>query len=117
MNANVSTKSMREDGSLQKIKKAIYKLGVKHEHIECHGSGNELRLTEKHETADISAFCHGVTNRSASIRINRDTEEDGKGCFEDLLLASNVNLCAFTSKIMDTIMGPDVPTIETQALQ
>ena len=117
MHANVSTKSMREDGILQKIKKAIYKLGAKHEHIECHGSGNELRLTEKHKTADIGAFCHGVANRGASIRINRDTEEDGKGCFEDRRLASNADLCVVTGKIMDTIIGPDAPTIEPQAVQ
>ena len=45
MHTNVSTKSMREEGGLEVIKQAIYKLGEKHaEHIAIYGEGNELRL-------------------------------------------------------------------------
>ena len=83
MHTNVSTKDMREEGGLEVIKKAIYKLGAKHaEHIAVYGEGNELRLTGAFETASIDQFCYGVANRGASIRIGRDTEAEGKGYFE-----------------------------------
>lgn len=52
-----STKSMREDGGYEIIKKAIDKLGLRHkEHIAAYGEGNERRLTGHHETADINTF-------------------------------------------------------------
>ena len=83
MHTNVSTKSMREEGGLDIIKSAIYKLGAKHaEHIAVYGEGNELRLTGKFETASIDQFSFGIANRGASVRIGRDTEAEGKGYFE-----------------------------------
>lgn len=52
-----STKSMREEGGYEVIKKAIEKLGLRHkEHISAYGEGNERRLTGHHETADINTF-------------------------------------------------------------
>lgn len=52
-----STKSMREDGGYEKIKKAILHLSLRHkEHISAYGEGNERRLTGKHETASIDTF-------------------------------------------------------------
>ena len=54
---NYSTKSMREAGGYEVIKKAIEKLGKRHtEHIAAYGEGNERRLTGRHETADINTF-------------------------------------------------------------
>jgi glutamine synthetase len=113
MHTNVSTKEMREDGGIEAIRKAIYKLGAKHqEHIAVYGSGNELRLTGKHETASINQFCYGVANRGASIRIGRDTEAEGKGYFEDRRPASNCDPYVVSGKIMKTIMEDvDVPEI------
>eukprot|EP00542_Grammatophora_oceanica_P016516 CAMPEP_0194027660 /NCGR_PEP_ID=MMETSP0009_2-20130614/1773_1 /TAXON_ID=210454 /ORGANISM="Grammatophora oceanica, Strain CCMP 410" /LENGTH=418 /DNA_ID=CAMNT_0038666803 /DNA_START=27 /DNA_END=1283 /DNA_ORIENTATION=+ len=112
MHTNVSTKKMREDGGLDTIKKAIYKLGAKHaEHIAIYGEGNELRLTGKHETASIEDFSFGVANRGASVRIGRETEAEGKGYFEDRRPSSNCDPYLVTGKIMETIMGPDAPEI------
>eukprot|EP00559_Dactyliosolen_fragilissimus_P007013 CAMPEP_0184855398 /NCGR_PEP_ID=MMETSP0580-20130426/664_1 /TAXON_ID=1118495 /ORGANISM="Dactyliosolen fragilissimus" /LENGTH=419 /DNA_ID=CAMNT_0027349909 /DNA_START=58 /DNA_END=1317 /DNA_ORIENTATION=- len=113
MHTNFSTKSMRDDGGIDVIKKAIYKLGAKHEdHIANYGTGNELRLTGLHETASINQFCYGVANRGASIRIGRDTEEEGKGYFEDRRPASNADPYVVTGKIMHTVMEDvDVPEI------
>lgn len=52
-----STKSMRNEGGFEVIKKAIGKLGLRHkEHIAAYGEGNERRLTGRHETADINTF-------------------------------------------------------------
>eukprot|EP00522_Entomoneis_paludosa_P002267 CAMPEP_0172471436 /NCGR_PEP_ID=MMETSP1065-20121228/67813_1 /TAXON_ID=265537 /ORGANISM="Amphiprora paludosa, Strain CCMP125" /LENGTH=415 /DNA_ID=CAMNT_0013229531 /DNA_START=412 /DNA_END=1659 /DNA_ORIENTATION=- len=113
MHTNVSTKSMREEGGLEIIKSAIYKLGAKHaDHIAVYGEGNELRLTGKHETASIDQFSFGVANRGASIRIGRDTEAEGKGYFEDRRPSSNADPYVVTGKIMETIMGPEAPVIE-----
>lgn len=114
MHTNVSTKSMREEGGLEEIKKAIYKLGAKHaEHIAVYGEGNELRLTGKFETASIDQFCYGVANRGASIRIGRDTDAEGKGYFEDRRPSSNCDPYVVTGKIMNTIMEDvEVPVIE-----
>jgi glutamine synthetase len=113
MHTNVSTKSMREEGGLEIIKQAIYKLGEKHqEHIEIYGEGNELRLTGKFETASINDFSFGIANRGASIRIGRETEIDGKGYFEDRRPSSNADPYLVTGKIMSTIMGPEAPVLE-----
>ncbi|GAX25405.1 glutamine synthetase [Fistulifera solaris] len=113
MHTNVSTKSMREEGGLEEIKKAIYKLGAKHaDHIAVYGEDNELRLTGKHETASIDKFSYGVANRGASVRIGRDTEAEGKGYFEDRRPSSNADPYIVTGKIMETIMSDiDAPVI------
>mmetsp|Transcript_382 Transcript_382/g.725 ORF Transcript_382/g.725 Transcript_382/m.725 type:complete len:415 (-) Transcript_382:204-1448(-) len=112
MHTNVSTKSMREEGGLEVIKQAIYKLGEKHkEHIEIYGEGNELRLTGKFETASIENFSFGIANRGASVRIGRDTQDEGKGYFEDRRPSSNADPYLVTGKIMSTIMGPEAPEI------
>nr|AAB03492.1 cytosolic glutamine synthetase [Pisum sativum] len=101
--ANFSTKSMRENGGYEVIKKAIEKLGLRHkEHIAAYGEGNERRLTGKHETADINVFSWGVANRGSSIRVGRDTEKDGKGYFEDRRPASNMDPYVVTSMIAET---------------
>lgn len=113
MHTNVSTKKMREEGGLEEIKQAIYKLGAKHdEHIAIYGEGNELRLTGAYETADIDTFCYGVANRGASVRIGRDTEAEGKGYFEDRRPSSNADPYLVCGKIFDTITGPEAPVIE-----
>ncbi|KAJ6796727.1 glutamine synthetase cytosolic isozyme 1 [Iris pallida] len=100
---NYSTKTMREEGGYEVIKKAIEKLGKRHkEHIAAYGEGNERRLTGRHETADINTFKWGVANRGASIRVGRDTEKEGKGYFEDRRPASNMDPYVVTSMIAET---------------
>eukprot|EP00571_Detonula_confervacea_P016129 CAMPEP_0172310402 /NCGR_PEP_ID=MMETSP1058-20130122/11460_1 /TAXON_ID=83371 /ORGANISM="Detonula confervacea, Strain CCMP 353" /LENGTH=416 /DNA_ID=CAMNT_0013023203 /DNA_START=59 /DNA_END=1309 /DNA_ORIENTATION=+ len=114
MHTNVSTKTMREAGGIEAIKTAIYKLGAKHqEHIAVYGEGNELRLSGAFETASIDEFTFGVANRGASVRIGRDTEDDGCGYFEDRRPSSNADPYLVTGKIMATIMEDvDVPVIK-----
>jgi glutamine synthetase len=100
---NYSTKAMREDGGWDHIIAACEKLGKKHEeHIAVYGSGNERRLTGRHETCSIKQFKYGVANRGASLRIPRSAEHDRKGYFEDRRPASNMDPYAVTSKIVKT---------------
>ncbi|CAK4070970.1 unnamed protein product [Aphanomyces euteiches] len=102
---NVSTKAMREEGGIAKIIEALEKMKLKHkEHIAAYGTGNERRLTGRHETASIDQFSYGVANRGASIRIPRSTEAEGKGYFEDRRPASNMDPYTVTGRIIKTII-------------
>ncbi|CAL1396990.1 unnamed protein product [Linum trigynum] len=113
---NYSTKSMREDGGFEVIKKAILNLSLRHkDHISAYGEGNERRLTGKHETASIDKFSWGVANRGASIRVGRDTEKKGKGYLEDRRPASNMDPYIVTSLLAETTLLWQ-PTLEAEAL-
>jgi len=91
MHANFSNGLMRTCGD-KKVFDAICEEFGKHiqEHIEVYGAGNDQRLTGKHETAAITDFSYGVSDRGASIRIPVGTIEAGwKGRLEDRRPASN----------------------------
>ncbi|XP_031120300.1 glutamine synthetase, chloroplastic-like [Ipomoea triloba] len=65
---NYSTKSMREEGGFEVIKKAILNLSLRHlYHISAYGEGNERR------------------------ELLTDTEKNGKGYLEDRRPASNMD--------------------------
>ncbi|XP_020108421.1 glutamine synthetase leaf isozyme, chloroplastic [Ananas comosus] len=113
---NYSTKSMREDGGFEVIKKAILNLSLRHkEHISAYGEGNERRLTGKHETASINTFSWGVANRGCSIRVGRETEAKGKGYLEDRRPASNMDPYVVTSLLAETTILWE-PSLESEAL-
>ncbi|KAK8518512.1 hypothetical protein V6N12_017659 [Hibiscus sabdariffa] len=113
---NYSTKSMREEGGFEVIKKAILNLSLRHkEHISAYGEGNERRLTGKHETASINTFSWGVANRGCSIRVGRDTEKNGKGYLEDRRPASNMDPYVVTGLLAETTILYE-PTLEAEAL-
>jgi len=114
---NYSTKNMREGTcfsndddddddiitGMDYIITAIKKLEANHmEHMKVYGSGNELRMTGKHETASFDKFTYGVADRGASVRIGNDTIKNHKGYFEDRRPSSNMNPYLVTSKIFET---------------
>lgn len=102
---NFSTKQMREEpGALEKIIiPAIIKLGKRHaEHIAAYGSGNEDRLTGRHETASMEKFSWGVADRGASVRIGNDTKAKGRGYFEDRRPAGNMDPYVVSSMIFES---------------
>lgn len=69
---------------LQAIMAAIEKLSKTHaEHISQYGTGNEQRLTGKHETCDMNTFRYGVADRGSSIRIPLPVQLKGYGYLED----------------------------------
>lgn len=89
---NYSTEPMRHPGGMEAIDAAIEKLSKTHaEHISQYGSGNEMRLTGKHETCDINTFRSGVADRGASIRIPLPVQLKGYGYLEDRRPAANVD--------------------------
>ncbi|MBA0616185.1 hypothetical protein Godav_016254, partial [Gossypium davidsonii] len=117
---NYSTKSMREEGGFEVIKKAILNLSLRHkEHISAYGEGNERRLTGKHETASIDSFSWGVANRGCSIRVGRDTEKNGKGITITMSgpsrPASNMDPYVVTGLLAETTILYE-PTLEAEAL-
>jgi glutamine synthetase len=104
---NYSTQSMREPGGIRAIEAAIEKLSkVHHEHIAYYdprqGLDNERRLTGRHETASILNFSSGVAARGCSIRIPRQTAQDGCGYLEDRRPASNCDPYDVTGAIVRT---------------
>lgn len=107
---NFSTESMRKEGGLAVIKKAMEALGPAHmDHMKLYGSGNEERMTGAHETASFDKFSFDFANRGCSVRIGRDTEKDGKGYFEDRRPASNMDPYIVTGMIFKTVQVPDAP--------
>jgi glutamine synthetase len=61
-------------------------------------------LTGKHETAAITDFSYGVSDRGASIRIPVGTVEDGwKGRLEDRRPASNGDPYKIGARIIKTV--------------
>jgi glutamine synthetase len=65
---------MRTPGKgMAAIEAAIKKLEKRHlEHIAVYGEDNDLRLTGKHETANMVQFSAGVANRGASVGLDID---------------------------------------------
>lgn len=104
---NYSTKLMREGlgdkTGLDYINMAIEKLSLKHaDHMKVYGTGNELRMTGKHETACFDKFSDGVASRGRSIRRGNATVQNKKGYFEDRRPSSNCDPYLVTSKIFET---------------
>jgi glutamine synthetase len=92
-------------GAFAKMIEALEKMGPKaKEHIQLYGADNDLRLTGKHETADMNSWSYGVANRGASVRIPRTTYHNGYGYLEDRRPASNMDPYVVTAKIAETIL-------------
>ncbi|WP_321287850.1 glutamine synthetase beta-grasp domain-containing protein [uncultured Sunxiuqinia sp.] len=91
MHANFSNGLMRTCAD-KKVFDAICKEFGNHieECISVYGAYNDQRLTGLHETAAITDFSYGVSDRGSSIRIPIGTVEDGwKGRLEDRRPSSN----------------------------
>tara|TARA_A100001234_G_C12576730_1_gene364247 strand:+ start:68 stop:1078 length:1011 start_codon:yes stop_codon:yes gene_type:complete len=100
---NFSTKTMREDGGYDTIVAACEKLGQNVEkHISVYGSKNDERLTGLHETAKITEFKYGVSDRGASIRIPMSTANDKKGYLEDRRPAANMDPYEVCAALIET---------------
>ena len=100
---NFSTKAMREDGGYDVVVDACEKLGKNIDrHISVYGDKNDERLTGLHETAKITDFFYGVSDRGASIRIPMGTANEGKGYLEDRRPAANMDPYQVCAALLET---------------
>jgi len=104
---NFSTKETRDPKTgMDAINKAVDALGKQHnKHIAVYGYALEERLTGRHETASISTFTSGVSDRGASIRIPRQVSIKGYGYFEDRRPGANANPYEVSAALMETVCG------------
>ena len=74
------------------------------EHIDVYGADNHLRLTGKHETAAITDFSYGVSDRGASIRIPVYTvDHNWSGYLEDRRTNSAADPYKVAARIIKTV--------------
>ncbi len=105
MHANFSNTELRECGDKATYDRICESFRpVVKEHIDVYGADNDQRLTGKHETAAITDFSFGVSDRGASIRIPIITVQKGwKGWLEDRRPASNGDPYKIAARIIKTV--------------
>ena len=102
---NFSTAKMRAPGGLKVINETVEKLGQRHaEHIKVYGEFNNMRLSGRCETSSMKNFTSGVADRSASVRIPRETVKNNCGYLEDRRPSSLMDPYLVTSKLLETHM-------------
>ena len=110
MHANFSNNVLRtcgDKGIYDKICEAFRPTVA--DHIAVYGADNDKRLTGEHETAAITDFSYGVSDRGASIRIPLMTvEKNWKGWLEDRRPASNGDPYKIAAVIIKTVKSADV---------
>ncbi len=101
---NFSNGRMRDQGGKEYFDKIFAAFKRNHDaHIAVYGSGNEARLTGHHETAHISEFRHGVSDRGASIRTPVDTARTWTGYLEDRRPGSNMDPYKVSARVILTL--------------
>ena len=95
---------MKEVGGKEYFEKFLTEFGEYHdEHIQEYGAFNDQRLTGVHETASITDYSFGVSDRGASIRIPLYTpEHNWKGYVEDRRPSSNADPYRIIARILET---------------
>lgn len=87
------------------IQNALENLEKTHlSHMEVYGLGNDRRMTGEHETSRPDQFTYGVADRGASVRIPRETDQNGYGYLEDRRPASSMDPYVVTAKIAETVV-------------
>ena len=112
---NFSTAPMRNaETGKQTIDSAITALSRSHEqHISVYGHGLAERLTGQHETAHISQFRAGVSDRGAAIRIPQSVAEKGYGYIEDRRPGANADPYEVAAALVKTICHATTKISET----
>ncbi len=101
---NFSTKAMRE--GYDAIIAGCEALAPRRaEHIAVYGAGIKQRLTGEHETAPVSKYSYGVSDRGASVRIPWQVEVDQKGYLEDRRPNANMDPYEVAHIMVETICG------------
>ena len=105
MHTNFSNQQMRTTGGQHVFESICKVLGSEHTSaMGVYGSGNEKRLTGKHETQNIKKFSYGKFDRGASIRIPIATVNNNwVGYLEDRRPASNADPYKVMRHIVETL--------------
>ena len=111
---NISTKKSRTEGGKEYIEDLCKLLEESHDkHIEVYGSGNENRLTGKHETASIDEFSWSDCDRTVSVRVPLSTvKNDYRGHIEDRRPSANVDPYEAFSVIIETLSVTENELVE-----
>lgn len=89
---NFSTQAMRDDGGENMFNSIIESLEENHDKMmTAYGEDNKRRLTGKHETSKYNKFTHGVSDRTASVRVPLTTTRNWRGHIEDRRPAANID--------------------------
>ncbi len=109
MHANFSNTTLRTCGSREVFETICEAFRpVTSEHIAVYGAYNDQRLTGKHETASISDFSYGISDRGCSIRIPLMAVQKGwKGYLEDRRPASNADPYRVAGRIIKTVKAAE----------
>jgi len=105
MHTNFSTKHIREVGGKEYLEALMAAFNKNRaEHIAAYGPDNEQRLTGKHETAPITEFRYGLSDRGASVRLPVNFIKDGyRGYLEDRRPNSAADPYQIIERILQTI--------------
>lgn len=105
MHANFSNSVLRTANSKEVFYEICEKFrDVVDEHIAVYGHDNDQRLTGLHETAAITDFSYGVSDRGASIRIPIYTvDHDWSGYLEDRRPNSAADPYKVAARIIKTV--------------
>ncbi|HUB51159.1 MAG TPA: glutamine synthetase beta-grasp domain-containing protein [Terracidiphilus sp.] len=113
MHTNFSTKHLREVGGKDYFDALMAKFDENKDlHIAVYGPDNEMRLTGLHETAHISQFRYGLSDRGASVRLPVNFIKNGyKGYLEDRRPNSEADPYQIVSQLIKTIDEVPVPEL------
>ena len=105
MHTNFSFGHLRDVGGkeyFEKLMKAFH--DSREDHIAVYGPDNHLRLTGLHETAPITEFRYGLSDRGASIRMPVNFVRDGyKGYLEDRRPNSEADPYQIVAQVVKTV--------------
>ncbi len=105
MHTNFSFGHLRDVGGKEYFEKlmAAFK-DSREDHIAVYGPDNHLRLTGLHETAPITEFRYGLSDRGASIRMPVNFIRDGyKGYLEDRRPNSEADPYQIVAQVVKTV--------------
>jgi glutamine synthetase len=113
MHTNFSTSHLREVGGKEYFEALMAKFDENKDlHIAVYGPDNHMRLTGLHETAHISQFRYGLSDRGASVRLPVNFIKNGyKGYLEDRRPNSEADPYQIVSQLIKTIEEVPVPAM------
>lgn len=107
MHANFSNTTLRTCGSQETYEKICEAFRpVTEEHIDVYGANNDERLTGLHETAHVSDFSYGVSDRVLQSEFYHYCRKGWKGWLEDRRPASNADPYKVAGRIIETVKVP-----------